>query len=100
MKYAICQIYGKEYKIEPGQAFEVDKKLNGKEINVKALLISEDGKLKMGKPFLKDELTLTVLENIRGDKIRVGKYHSKANYRRVTGQRSEKTRVVWNVKSS
>lgn len=100
MKYAICQIDGKQYKIEPGKSFEVDKKLDGKEINVKALLISEEGKLKMGRPLLKDELILTFLGNIKGIKIRVGKYHSKANYRRVRGQRIEKTRMVWNVKNA
>lgn len=100
MKYAICQIDGKEYKIKPGQAFEVDKKVEEQKINVKALLIAEEGQLKMGKPFLKDELILTVLGKIKGNKIRVGKYHSKSNYRRVTGQRVEKTRLIWNVKSA
>ena len=98
MKYAICQINGKQYKVVPGMAFEIDLK-GGKELTTRVFLISEDGKVKLGKPYLKDDITLDVLENIKGEKIRVGKYHSKSNYRRVMGQRSEKTRVIWNMKN-
>lgn len=98
MKYAICQIDGKQYKIIPNQALEIDKR-DGEESKVKVMLMSENGKVSLGNPFLKNELSLKVLENIKGEKIRVGKYHSKSNYRRVTGQRAQKSKVVWNVKS-
>lgn len=93
--YAICQINGKQYKFEPNKALGIDLIKNGqKDLSVKVLLISEDNKIKLGKPFLKDELTLNILDNVKGEKLRVGKYHSKANYRRVTGQRAQQTKVI------
>lgn len=101
MNYAICQINGKQYKFEPNKALEIDLiKGRHKQLSIKTLLISEDGKIRLGKPFLKDEMTLNILENVKRKKLRVGKYHSKANYRRVTGQKVVKSRVVWNVKSN
>lgn len=99
MKYAICQIKGKQYKVEPGRALEIDLATDEqKDLSCKVLLISEEGKFRVGKPFLKDELTLNILENVKGEKLRVGKYHSKANFRRVTGQRAQHTKVILDVK--
>lgn len=99
LKYAICEISGKQYKVIPNKAFEIDlqKELN-KNIEANLLLLVEDGKLKLGKPFLKEKLSLKFLENIKGKKIRVAKFHAKANYRKVKGFRPKLTRVIWDVK--
>lgn len=97
--YAICQINGKQYKFQPNKVLEIDLTTGRqKDLSLKVLLISEDGRIKIGKPFLKDELILNVLENVKGEKLRVGKYHSKANFRRVTGQRIQHTKVILSVK--
>lgn len=93
LNYAICEIGGKQYKVIPGKPLEVDFQGN-KELKAKVLVLSEDGKIKVGNPYLKETLTLKLVENLKGKKIRVAKFHAKANYRRVTGYRSRLTKVV------
>lgn len=101
LSYAVCEIAGKQYKVIPGQAFEVDlQKESNQDILTNVLLLSEDGKLKIGSPYLKEKLALTRLEDSKGKKIRVSKFHAKANYRRTTGFRPKITKVILNVKKA
>ena len=101
LNYAICEISGKQYKVIPGQSLEVAlQKGSDQELEVNVLLLSEDGKLKIGRPHLKDGLTLKRLEDVKGRKIIVSKFHAKANYRRTTGYRSKITKVVLPVKKT
>lgn len=99
LDYAICSISGKQYKVIPDQPFEVDL-LNTleKDIEADVLMISENGKVIVGTPYLKDKLSLKFLSVVKKDKIRVAKFHAKANFRRVTGNRTKKTRVVLDSK--
>jgi ribosomal protein L21 len=99
LNYAICEISGKQYKVVPGKALEVALLPESKDIEVNVLLLSEDSKLKIGSPYLKEKLTLTRVEDTKGPKIRVSKFHAKANYRRTTGYRSKITKVVLEKKS-
>ncbi len=100
LNYAICEISGKQYKVIPGQVLEVGlQKESDQNIEVNVLLLSEDNKLKIGNPYLKEKLTLKRIEDLKGEKIRVSKFHAKANYRRTTGYRSKITKVVLAKKS-
>ncbi|MBI2599747.1 50S ribosomal protein L21 [Candidatus Daviesbacteria bacterium] len=99
--FAICEVNSKQYKIFPNQPIEVD--LLGeaaKKVEVNVLMLSEGGQVKIGTPFLKEKLSLDCLEVVKGKKIRVAKFHAKANYRKVTGARAKKTKVVYSVKSN
>ncbi|MDD5415821.1 MAG: 50S ribosomal protein L21 [Candidatus Daviesbacteria bacterium] len=98
LNYAICEISGKQYKIIPGKVFEISLQKEGEDIEADVLLLSEDGKLEIGTPYLKKKLTVKRVEDVKGSKIRVSKFHAKANYRRTTGYRSKITRVVLPVK--
>lgn len=99
LDFAICEISGKQYKVIPNQPLEVDFLSDlEKKIEVLVLLISEDGKIKVGTPYLKDKFMLDYVDTIKTDKIRVAKFHAKANFRKVTGARSKKTRLVLSVK--
>lgn len=100
LNYAVCEISGKQYKVIPGKDFTVNLQKEGDGIEANVLLLSEDGKLQIGTPFLKDKLTLKKVEDIKGLKIRVSKFHAKANYRRTIGYRSKMTKVVLPVKKS
>lgn len=91
--FAIGEINGRQYRIEPKKPFLVDL-LDVREIEVPLLLWVEDGKVKLGTPYLKEKIKLEVLEEIQGKKIRVARYHAKANYRKVKGQRSKYSKVV------
>ena len=95
--YAIIETGGKQYKIEEGQVFDVEK-LDveaGDEIEfdvVKA--VSKDDSLKVGQPTLEDAtVTAEVVDQIKGDKIIVFKYKPKNNYRKKQGHRQPYTRV-------
>ena len=97
--FAICEISGKQYKLIPNEPFLVDfLGEEEKKIEALVLLLSEGGKVKIGTPFLKEKLTLEVLETVKASKIRVAKFHAKANYRKVSGMRPKKTKVLYSVK--
>ncbi|OGE64650.1 50S ribosomal protein L21 [Candidatus Daviesbacteria bacterium RIFCSPLOWO2_02_FULL_36_7] len=100
LNYAICEISGKQYKVVSGQTFEVSLQQPGDNIEANVLLLSEDDKLQIGKPFLKEKLTLKRVEDIKGEKIRVSKFHAKANFRKTRGYRSKITKVVLGVKKA
>lgn len=100
LNYAVCEISGKQYKVVPGEVFEVNLQKAGDTIEADVLLLFEDGKLKIGKPTLKEKLGLKRLGDGKGQKIRVSKFHAKANYRKTIGYRSKITRLVWDVKKS
>lgn len=101
LDYAICEISGKQYKLIPNQSAEVDYLgESDQDIEAAILLLSEDNKIKIGTPYLKDKLILKHLDTKKKEKIRVAKFHAKANFRKVIGQRSKKTRIVWTVKKS
>ncbi|TSC87723.1 MAG: 50S ribosomal protein L21 [Microgenomates group bacterium Gr01-1014_7] len=98
--YAICEIAGKQYKVLPEKSMEVD--CMGEEdnkIEVAVLLLVKDGKVQIGKSFLKDKIILKRLENKKGTKITVRKFHAKANFRKAIGFRRKLTKVIADVKN-
>ena len=93
LNYGVFEISGKQYKMEPGKVIEVTLK-NGELKDTKALLVAENGKVQIGKPYLKENPKLKILEQVLGKKIRVAKFHAKANYRKVRGFRAKLTKIV------
>lgn len=94
MQYAIVEISGRQYKVEPGRALSVDFLGDIKTLECdKVMLVSDGSKIELGKPYLKDKLTFDVLGFEKGKKIRVATYHAKANYRRVKGARRVTTTI-------
>ncbi len=91
MDYAIVKIGGKQYKVSVGDVVEVNRLAAEKDKKVKfdeVLLVSSDGKVKVGAPTVKGaKVTATVLENKKGEKIRISKFKSKVRYRRTSGFR-------------
>lgn len=99
--FAVCEISGKQYKVIPNQPIEVDfLGEETKKIEANVLMMSSNGEVKVGTPFLKEKCTLDFLENFKEDKIRVAKFHPKANFRKATGHRERKTRLIWSVKKA
>lgn len=99
--YAICEIRGKQYKILPNQPFDINlQKKIGKSIEANVLLMLKDGKMMVGKPYLKEKISLRFVENKVGEKVRVNKFHAKANYRRSQGIRPKYSRVILDVKKT
>jgi ribosomal protein L21 len=95
MQLIIFQLGSRQYLIKPGQTIEVDKlPENSGTLSVDKVLLTVDGdNVEVGEPYLKKTLNFEVVDNIKKPKIRVAVYKAKANYRRVTGQRREMTRI-------
>ncbi len=91
--FAVCEIAGKQIKVLPNQPFEVTLKGEEKPV-ANVLLLMENGRLKLGKPYLKDEINFDVVEQTRGPKIRVFKFHAKANFRKLKGHRAKLTKII------
>lgn len=94
LNFVVGEIKGKQYKIIPNKPFLIDL-LADKEVEVQVLIREDNGKIEIGKPYLKEKIKLEVLEIIKGEKIRVAKFHAKANYRKVKGSRPKYTKVVF-----
>ena len=94
--YAVIVTGGKQYKVSEGQTIDVEKlSANvGDKVNLDVLLYNADGKIKMGKPILKDVVCeAEVIAQGKDSKIVVFKYKPKKNERKKQGHRQPFTRV-------
>lgn len=98
MKYLVCEVAGKQIKVVPNKPFEVELETDQKEIPSRVLLMV-NGDVKIGKPYLKDTVNLKVLGSSLGEKLRIAKFHAKANYRRVRGYRKKIVKLVFEAKA-
>lgn len=93
MNFAVVKIGGKQFKVAQGDVIEVEKMSTSKDKKLKleeVLLVSSDGKVKVGSPTVKGvNVTATVLEDKKGKKVRVSKFKSKVRYRRTSGFRPQ-----------
>lgn len=96
MKLAIIETGGKQYLAIPGQKIQVEKlpyEVGAKFDFDKVLLLEDNGKLEVGKPYLDTKISAEVVEQKRLDKVTVFKYHSKTRYKKTKGHRQNVTVV-------
>ena len=89
--YAIVDIAGQQFKVEEDQKIFVHR-LEGEEGSKvdfqKVLLLDEDGKIKIGKPFVEKAcVTATILSHLKGDKVTVFKKKRRKGYQIENGHR-------------
>jgi len=85
MKYAIAQLGGKQVKICEGATFKLERQ---KDLKFDVLLFSEDSKVLIGTPYLKNiNVSADIVGEERTKKIRVARFKSKSRYRKVKGHR-------------
>jgi len=95
-KYAIVKIGGSQYKVTEGDEFEVDKieGEKGKTVSFDEVLLLADEEIKIGEPLVKGaQIKAKIIEQFKGDKIRVATYKAKSRYRRVKGFRPLLTKI-------
>jgi large subunit ribosomal protein L21 len=95
-KYAIIQLQGKQYQVAVGDEFVIDRlESDDKKIDVTDVLLVVDGeKRQIGQPLVKGaKVSLELLADQKGEKIRVAKYKAKSRYRKVIGHRQLQTVV-------
>jgi ribosomal protein L21 len=88
MSYAVIKVGGKQYRVQEGERLLVDrlKTEAGKTFTPDVLLA--DGDLDS-----KAVVTAKVLDHVKGDKIRIGKYRPKNGYKKHTGFRASLTQI-------
>ena len=95
--YAIIESCGKQYKVAKGDVvfFEkLDTEVNKKCTFDKVILVSEEGKIQVGNPYVKGvKVEGKVISHGKGKKIIVYKMKPKKNYRRKQGHRQPYTKV-------
>lgn len=95
MKFAVVAFSGTQYKVSEGDTIEADRldAEKGQKIEIKeVLLIVDDKTIKVGKPFVAGaKVSAEVLEDYKGEKIRVSKFKAKSRYRRTIGFRHQHT---------
>ena len=96
--YAVFETGGKQYKAAVGDVLFIEK-LNveaGETVKFdKVLLVSDNGEIKAGTPYVDGAVVEATLEkNGKGKKIRIFKYKAKKTYRRRIGHRQPYSKVV------
>lgn len=95
LNYAVVEIKGKQYIIAPNKHFTVDFLGEIKSLECDKVLLKLNGdNLEIGNPYLKDKLSFKVMESTSPLKIRVSKFHAKANYRRTIGSKQKYSRIT------
>ncbi len=98
LKYAVVEISGRQYKVEPNKPFLVSFLGEVKKMECdKVLLLSDGDKIQVGMPYLKNKLSFDVLNTKKGEKIRVMTYKAKANTRKVRGSRAKYSKIQLTV---
>ena len=92
--YAIISVGGKQYRVHEGEKLLVDRLAHGegKTFNPAVLLVGGGGAETQISP--KDfTVTARVVADVKGDKIRIGKYRPKNGYKKHTGFRASLSQI-------
>jgi len=93
MSYAIISLGGKQYRVSEGQRLLVDRLATeeGKTFTPDVLLVGGDGAASLSPKDV--TVTVKVVGQQRGPKIRIGKYKKRTGYKRHTGFRAALTQI-------
>ncbi len=92
--YAIISVGGKQYRVHEGEKLLVDRLAHGegKTFNPAVLLVGGGGSDTQISP--KDfTVTARVVADVKGEKIRIGKYRPKNGYKKHTGFRASLSQI-------
>ena len=96
--HAIIETGGKQYKVTPGQAIDVERldTAQGNKVELdRVLLIADGDKVTVGDPIVKGAKVVAISEgDVKDKKVIVFKYKPKRRYRKKTGHRQVHTRLM------
>jgi large subunit ribosomal protein L21 len=103
--YAIVDIAGQQFKVEKDQKIYVHRldADKGKTVSFdKVLLIDDNGKVNIGAPAINGaQVSATVLDHLKGDKVIVFKKKRRKGYRKKNGHRQYLTEIqISEIKAS
>lgn len=97
MKFAIIRTGGKQYFVKKDDEIVIDQLKHDKDAEVEFETLArgdlEKNTIELGAPTLKEVVKGTVMENGKGDKIRVARFKAKVRYRKVRGFRASLSQV-------
>lgn len=100
MTYAIIETGGKQFRVEPGRFYDVERlavDVDGAVTIDRVLFVENDGEISVGQPTVAGATVEgTVLRHMRGKKIIVYKMKPKKKTRKKRGHRQELTRLMIN----
>ena len=90
--YAIISVGGKQYRVREGETLLVDRLKHGagNTFQPTVLLIGGDGNTDLSPSAT---VTASVVADVKGDKIRIGKYRPKNGYKKHTGFRASLSEI-------
>jgi large subunit ribosomal protein L21 len=100
MTYAIVATAGKQFRVEPGRFYDVDRIHADADTNLtldQVLLVQDGDTIHVGQPLVAGaSVDATVMQHLRGRKIIVYKMRPKKKTRKKQGHRQELTRIMIN----
>merc|ERR1711935_917500 len=97
MKYAIVEISGRQFWLERGQYYDLNKiptAINQKIVLNRVLLLNTGSKILVGDPYLTEvNVKARIVKHLRGRKTLVYKMRPKKKSRKKQGHRQELTKV-------
>ena len=95
--FAIVESGGKQYKVQPGDLFEVEKLTvaDGETVELdRVLLVSDGDNVTIGKPVIEGaRIKATVVKQTKGPKVVTFMYRPKKHLRQKTGHRQKYTQL-------
>ena len=94
--YAIVEIGGHQYKVAENDTLFVDKQnVEGKKLSFdRVLLVKEDSGVKIGTPVVEGaEVTATLLDTVKADKVLVFKKKRRKGYQKLNGHRQVMSQI-------
>jgi large subunit ribosomal protein L21 len=96
--FAIIKTGGKQYLVKEGDQIEVEKLKGQKGESVElnqVLLLHKNNETKIGTPYVANAKVVgKIVEQKRGDKKIIFRYHSKTRYRKLKGHRQFYTKLI------
>lgn len=94
--YAIVEIGGHQYKVAEKDVLFVDKQnVEGKDLSFdRVLLVKDESGVKVGTPVVEGaEVTATILETVKADKVLVFKKKRRKGYQKLNGHRQVMSQI-------
>ncbi|HXG77669.1 MAG TPA: 50S ribosomal protein L21 [Gaiellaceae bacterium] len=93
MTYAIIRVAGKQYRVRAGERLLVDRLAldEGQTFRPSVLLVGGEGTPTLAPVDV--SVTAKVVGQVKGPKVRIGKYRKRTGYRRHTGFRAALTQI-------
>lgn len=94
MKQAVIATGGKQYIVKVGQELDIELVGEQKKLSFEPLLVFDEKTSKVGTPTVAGaKVSAEVLEDVKGDKVKVFKFKAKKRVKKLTGHRQKYSRI-------